>query len=284
MSRPPREHAPRGRARCAPLRRRRLPLAARAVRRARRGRRTGGLRRRSSRRRAEASRRASRRPRRRRARSPCAIGSGSRSAKRTEQAAFCSQAAPSSRSIRRATKPPPLHARTLGIYPVDGPGEVAAYVRAQRLPLEALALPPSTAAPHDEGASVALAQACGAARIARSGGCKRRRSAANTAGAGGFCRSCVGCIATSEHVRTDRHGDPRAALARTRDGDAPERGARRDLRFRRMAGLLGERGGRARHRRRRQPLHRSHVGVRRRGGGSRRIRRSRARSRAKRRR
>jgi hypothetical protein len=60
---------------------------------------------------------------------------------------------------------PPLHARTLGIYPVDGPGEVAAYVRAQRLPLEALALPPSTVAPHDEAVSVALAQACGAVRI-----------------------------------------------------------------------------------------------------------------------
>jgi hypothetical protein len=62
-------------------------------------------------------------------------------------------------------EPPPLHARTLGIYPVDSPDDVAAYVRAQRLPLEALATPPG-AAPDE---TFALARATGVARIAALG-------------------------------------------------------------------------------------------------------------------
>jgi hypothetical protein len=60
---------------------------------------------------------------------------------------------------------PPLQARTLGIYPVDSPDEVVAYVRAQRLPLEALATP-GGATPH---AVLALARALGIARIAALG-------------------------------------------------------------------------------------------------------------------
>jgi hypothetical protein len=59
-------------------------------------------------------------------------------------------------------EPPPLHARTLGIYAVEGTAEIAAYLRALRLPLEALALP---AGPATDGA-IALATAAGVARIA----------------------------------------------------------------------------------------------------------------------
>jgi hypothetical protein len=62
-------------------------------------------------------------------------------------------------------EPPPLHARTLGIYPVDSPDDVAAYARAQRLPLEALATPQG-AAPDE---TLALAKATGVARIAALG-------------------------------------------------------------------------------------------------------------------
>ncbi|HEY0798148.1 MAG TPA: acyl-CoA reductase [Candidatus Baltobacteraceae bacterium] len=40
-------------------------------------------------------------------------------------------------------EPPPLFARALGIYPVDGPGDVLTYLRAQRLPLEGVASPPT---------------------------------------------------------------------------------------------------------------------------------------------
>lgn len=62
-------------------------------------------------------------------------------------------------------EPPPLHARTLGIYPVDSPDDVAAYVRAQRLPLEALAAPRGS----EPDEIVTLAKATGVARIAELG-------------------------------------------------------------------------------------------------------------------
>lgn len=38
-------------------------------------------------------------------------------------------------------EPPPLHARTIGVYPVHEPQEMLTYVHAQGLPLEAIALP-----------------------------------------------------------------------------------------------------------------------------------------------
>jgi hypothetical protein len=60
---------------------------------------------------------------------------------------------------------PPLQARTLGIYPVDSPDEIVAYIRAQRLPLEALATP-GGATPD---AVLDLARAIGVARIAALG-------------------------------------------------------------------------------------------------------------------
>ncbi len=62
-------------------------------------------------------------------------------------------------------EPPPLHARTLGIYPVDAARDVAAYIDAQRLPLEALATPRGAATQ----SVLALAGLAGAARITELG-------------------------------------------------------------------------------------------------------------------
>jgi hypothetical protein len=74
-------------------------------------------------------------------------------------------------------EPPPLTARTLGIYPVHEPGELPAYVRAQGLPLEAIALPEDACASH-----AAIFAAAGAARIARLGRLQQPPLAGNHGG------------------------------------------------------------------------------------------------------
>jgi len=74
-------------------------------------------------------------------------------------------------------EPPPLAARTLGIYPVHEPAEMLAYVRAQGLPLEAIALP------EDERGSLATTfAAAGAARIASLGRLQQPPLAGNHGG------------------------------------------------------------------------------------------------------
>ncbi|HTV74996.1 MAG TPA: acyl-CoA reductase [Candidatus Acidoferrales bacterium] len=58
-------------------------------------------------------------------------------------------------------EPPALTPRTIGVYPVHQPSDLVAYVRAQHVPLEAIAVPPGT--PPD---LISILAATGAARIA----------------------------------------------------------------------------------------------------------------------
>jgi hypothetical protein len=73
-------------------------------------------------------------------------------------------------------EPPPLHARTIGVYPVHEPQEMLAYVRGQGLPLEAIALPTS------ELGALAATFAGAATRIGRLGSLQEPALAGNHGG------------------------------------------------------------------------------------------------------
>ena len=156
--------------------------------------------------------------------------------------------------------PPPADAlpflpRVLPLIPVAGDDDVAAYVRAHRLPVQSLGI-------GDAGdAAVALAARIGAVRVGAV-----RRDAGSAAGRASRRASAYRRLRALDRPRMTVVA--RTALARARRRARALRSARRHVSRRRLSRVLGERARRDRRGRRRQPLPGPHVRVRRRRDGA----------------